>query len=652
MKICKNILIQMVCICSLSAQVKNTDKSLKGEWDFHPQKIWEVDQAGDEKFSMPSELRITENGTVVFHDFRLQKSYLLNEEGKFISSFAKQGAKAGEVGRYLNCFTVKDRIVIGEPNKLHFFTLNGKFIKSVPNNLFEKFPLIFLNEDEFLFVTPPSNGKAAIKKIHMAKHDEELFDEFPVVVQKEKEGGGPSFVFLGLTPQVKMGFARKSEKLFYGRSDKYEIYVTDSRGKRITSFGLERKKKTLSEEEKRKYFTNPRRTKEQIETFIAGAPDELTYFMRIQENDGLIYVFAMKKFTRTQKIQQVDIFSPEGRYLYRGFIQFGEDVFFRNTEQIVIRGEDLYVILSDDNNKNSIVKYRISLPPSSTQEENKTSAGYVHIPDISTEKSEKMIDVGGRKLHSYIYGKGSPTVVLVSGFNAPQAYWNSVVPDLAALTTVVTYDRAGYGKSEKGDLPVHGKQTAKDLHILLENLKVPKPYILVGHSYGGRIVRLFSSMYPEDMGGLILEDTSHEDVLAEQMKILKGRDLEMLKEMTSGRRTQSKPKTESDYMFITMGQVRDSDPLPRIPYTVLTAGNRSGAVPPMFSKEAKKTIIELGFKLQKKLVELIPGGKHIIVEGIGHNMHLEKPDVLIDPVIKMVKDIRGGGVKSFKKKER
>lgn len=115
-----------------------------------------------------------------------------------------------------------------------------------------------------------------------------------------------------------------------------------------------------------------------------------------------------------------------------------------------------------------------------------------------------------------MYGNGSPTVVLVSGLDSPQASWDSVVPDLAAMTTVVTYDRAGVGKSEIGALPAHGEQSAKDLHALLDEVGVPRPFILVGHSFGGFVVRLFASMYPEAMaasipGGrhILVEGTGH-----------------------------------------------------------------------------------------------------------------------------------------------
>jgi len=265
----------------------------------------------------------------------------------------------------------------------------------------------------------------------------------------------------------------------------------------------------------------------------------------------------------------------------------------------------------------------------------------INIPEISTPKIENMIDVGGRKLDCCVYGKGSPTVVLVSGLEAPQAYWNSVIPDLAARTTVVTFDRAGIGKSETGDLPTHGEQSAKDLQVLLDKLAVPKPYILVGHSYGGNIVRLFASMYPDDMGGLILEDTQHEDILKEMQKILRGKDLEAFDQLMVDRFTAPEnPKTEADYRNMTREQVRKSKPLPRMPFVVLTSAGRAKAMPPIFSDEAIEKMAKLDLALNNKLAALIPGGRQIIVEGTGHDIHVDKPEALIGPVVEMIKEVR------------
>ena len=275
------------------------------------------------------------------------------------------------------------------------------------------------------------------------------------------------------------------------------------------------------------------------------------------------------------------------------------------------------------------------------QASQRSSQEYMRIPEITTPKIENMIDVGGRKLHCCVYGNGAPTVVLVSGFEAPQEYWNSVIPDLAAKTTVVTYDRAGVGKSEIGRLPAHGEQSAKDLRVLLERLGVPKPYILVGHSYGGSVVRLFASLNPDDMGGLILEDTQHEDVLNELRKILKGKDLEALEQLVvASFSAPENPKTEADYRNMTREQVKQSQPLPRIPFVVLTSPDRAKAMQPMFSDVAIEKLEELDGALNNKLAALIPGGRLIIVAGAGHHIHVDKPAALIAPVMEMIEDVR------------
>lgn len=266
----------------------------------------------------------------------------------------------------------------------------------------------------------------------------------------------------------------------------------------------------------------------------------------------------------------------------------------------------------------------------------------VKVPPLAIKGTEHMIDVGGRRLHSFVYGSGGPAVVLVSGFGAPQEYWNPVVAGIAELTTVVTYDRAGYGKSERGARPVHGQQTADDLHALLGKLGVPKPYILVGHSYGGRIVRLFASAYPSDTAGLVLEEAGHEDLPDAQLAALTGQDRETLETMIAPFRAKvPDPRTEMDYMAETVEQLRRSGPLPRVPLVVITAASRGSGLPAVFSPDSQAKLTEVAMAMQKKLVELVPGGEHILVEGAGHNVHLERPEAVLGPVRAMIARLRG-----------
>jgi len=104
--------------------------------------------------------------------------------------------------------------------------------------------------------------------------------------------------------------------------------------------------------------------------------------------------------------------------------------------------------------------------------------------------------------------------------------------------------------------------------------------------------------------------------------------------------TPENPKTEADYRNITREQVSKSKPLPRIPFVILTSAGRAKAMGPMFSDEALEKMAESDFALNKKLAALIPGGKPIIIEGTGHNIHIDKPEALIAPVVEMIKQVR------------
>jgi pimeloyl-ACP methyl ester carboxylesterase len=122
----------------------------------------------------------------------------------------------------------------------------------------------------------------------------------------------------------------------------------------------------------------------------------------------------------------------------------------------------------------------------------------------------RMIDIGGYRLHACLQGEG-PTVVFESGLGSICLDWSLVQPKVAQFAKTVSYDRGGQGWSEVSPLERTSESAVAELHLLLKNANVPGPYILVGHSLGGINARLYASRYPDEVAGIVLVDSSHED---------------------------------------------------------------------------------------------------------------------------------------------
>jgi pimeloyl-ACP methyl ester carboxylesterase len=124
----------------------------------------------------------------------------------------------------------------------------------------------------------------------------------------------------------------------------------------------------------------------------------------------------------------------------------------------------------------------------------------------------RLVNIGGRRLHLWCTGEGSPTVVLEAGGGDSSLVWSRVQPVTAMTNRVCSYDRAGLGWSDLGPNPRTAEQIVAELHTLLHTAQVPGPYVLVAHSIGGLYVRLYASHYSNEVAGLVLVDTTHEDV--------------------------------------------------------------------------------------------------------------------------------------------
>ena len=120
----------------------------------------------------------------------------------------------------------------------------------------------------------------------------------------------------------------------------------------------------------------------------------------------------------------------------------------------------------------------------------------------------ELVRVGRHRLHLHCQGEASPTVVFDSALGSSSLSWVLVQPEVAKFTATCSYDRAGCGWSEAGPFPRTVEQIVKELHTLLLEAGVPRPYLLVGHSYGGFTMRLYAARHPQDVAGLILLDAA------------------------------------------------------------------------------------------------------------------------------------------------
>lgn len=120
----------------------------------------------------------------------------------------------------------------------------------------------------------------------------------------------------------------------------------------------------------------------------------------------------------------------------------------------------------------------------------------------------EMVDVGGYRLHMHVMGEGrdGPTVILENGGTGIVPQWGWVQPEVATFAQVVAYDRPGTGWSEAPPQPLDAEGSVRALHQALEQRGVAGPYVLVGHSMGGLMLRVFAQTYPDEVAGMVLVD--------------------------------------------------------------------------------------------------------------------------------------------------
>jgi pimeloyl-ACP methyl ester carboxylesterase len=240
----------------------------------------------------------------------------------------------------------------------------------------------------------------------------------------------------------------------------------------------------------------------------------------------------------------------------------------------------------------------------------------------------RRFDVGGFRLNLRCDGEGSPAVILDAGAGDTLETWEWVTPGVRKLTRVCAYDRAGLGKSDPGPKPRTSTRIVAELHDLLVRARVPPPYVLVGHSFGGLNVRLFASKFPNEVSGLVLVDATPEDypAIADSLQTLSERE----KMRTSQAIAPPAFTDELEAMSASAASVRNAALAPDLPVVVLTASHRDD------SADFRSTWMTL----QRRMASLFPNGRQIIAEHSDHYIQFDEPELVVTAIRDMVAKAR------------
>lgn len=277
----------------------------------------------------------------------------------------------------------------------------------------------------------------------------------------------------------------------------------------------------------------------------------------------------------------------------------------------------------------------------------------------------KLIDVGGRKMHISCTGDGGPTVILDSGLGDSYLSWHKVQPEIAKFARVCSYDRAGLGYSESSSRPRTSRIIAEELHELLQAVGVAPPYVIVGHSMGGYNVRLFTSMYPKEIAGMVLVDASHPDQESRfpaELKNMEGswqretqfitytmpfgvpRLLALCDQDPIYRAADCNAHTARERLAEIRAfpesavQAASTGPFGDLPLAVLShdPDKLSNDLPP----DLAQSVNQVWEKMQEDLAHLSTRGTHTVAKNSGHYIQIDRPDVVIDAIRNIVEQTR------------
>lgn len=287
----------------------------------------------------------------------------------------------------------------------------------------------------------------------------------------------------------------------------------------------------------------------------------------------------------------------------------------------------------------------------------------------------QMVDIGGRRLHLQCRGVGTPTVVMEMGAGAWSVYWAGIRDELAGTTRTCVYDRAGLGWSDPGPSTISSDQLVDDLYLLLRRSGEQGPFVLVGHSLGGWIVRLYEARFPGDVAALALVESAHPrqweelppavwDFVGSSAGGLRflawSGHFGTLRLMADRLATQQLPESVMPAYrasairpsrYSTMAAVIDATPgiasdveelpgLGSLPLLVVSAGRSFDALRGSGADIPFDRANEVWRRLQEELGALSTRSMHLVSPASTHDIHVDDPEIIVRGLKALVDTVR------------
>lgn len=253
---------------------------------------------------------------------------------------------------------------------------------------------------------------------------------------------------------------------------------------------------------------------------------------------------------------------------------------------------------------------------------------------------DTLISVGGHRLHFQVIEGGSPAILLEAGGGMDLTGWADLAPRLARETeaTVISYSRAGFGKSDLPETPHDMRLEAHWLWNALKQLGLEKDLILVGHSFGGWMVRLEASEYPEAVRGIVFVDPFTAEFV-DRLTVEYLDDHPMSGKLPFDTSDPAKltilqralVRMVGDGLAPKMDIMRTTIVPEGIPVVIITSGRQW--LPKEEEQQAWRTAHE-------QMAASIQGAVLIVAENSNHMIPWFQPDIIVESVKRVMSDIR------------